>query len=66
MLSQVVKVVDPQVDFRPVKYSDKEKLELPDAAVILKFFAEDAKKAKTGRDPKMRPKLVLKITRKTS
>lgn len=66
MLSPVIKVVDPQVDFRPVKYSDRqEKLQISDQTLntVLKFYAAEAK---TRRNPKMRPKLVLNLTRKTS
>lgn len=49
MLSPVIKVVDPQVDFRPVKYSDRqEKLQISDQTLntVLKFYAAEAKKQK--------------------
>lgn len=47
MLSQVVKVVDPQVDFRPVKYSDlQEKLCVDPSGIVLKFLTEESKKQK--------------------
>lgn len=47
MLSQVIKVVDPQADFRPIKYSDlQEKVMCDPAGIILKFFAEESKKKK--------------------
>lgn len=49
MLSPVIKVVDPQVDFRPVKYSDRqEKLQISDQTLntVLKFYAEEIKNRK--------------------
>lgn len=47
MLSQVIKFVDPQRDFSPIKYSDlQEKIKMPDAGLILKLFAERTKQAK--------------------
>ena len=61
MLSQIIKVFDPQRDFWPLKESGVDPV-----AVVAAFYAEESKKTKTGRNPKMRPKLVLKITRKTS
>lgn len=47
MLSPVIKVVDPQVDFRPIKYSDlQEKVCVDNSGVILKLFTEHIKQAK--------------------
>lgn len=47
MLNQVVKVVDPQVDFRPVKLSDHDKLQISDPQhVVLKFLTEESKRQK--------------------
>lgn len=47
MLSPVIKVVDPQVDFRPVKYSDLDSPQISDPMnVVLKLFAEEAKRQK--------------------
>lgn len=47
MLSPVIKVVDPQVDFRPVKYSDLDTKQIADPMnVVLKFYTEEAKKQK--------------------
>lgn len=47
MLNQVVKVVDPQVDFRPVKLSDSDKLQISDPQhAVLKFLTEESKRQK--------------------
>lgn len=49
MLSQVIKVVDPQRDFSPIKFSDlqeKVMVKTPDAGLILKLFAEHEKEKK--------------------
>ena len=47
MLSQVIKVVDPQRDFSPIKYSDlQEKIMCDTSGVILKFYTEESKKQK--------------------
>lgn len=47
MLSPVIKVVDPQADFRPIKYSEQTtKMFSPDAALILKAMANVQKERK--------------------
>jgi hypothetical protein len=49
MLSQVIKVIDPQRDFSPIKYSERqEKIAISDSVlgVVLKFYAEESKKKK--------------------
>lgn len=47
MLSPVIKVVDPQIDFRPVKYSDlKEKTIVDPSGAFAKFIAERVKEQK--------------------
>jgi len=46
-LSQVIKVVDPQADFRPIKYSDlQEKVMCDKSGAILKLFTDYLKTAK--------------------
>lgn len=62
MLNQVIKVVDLQRDFWPLPDSERG----DPVAVVAEFYAAEAKKQKQKEIQKMCPKLVLKITRKTS